>query len=114
MFSEYDLTKETRQAIEESINSDLMDVIGDVVTDRRFWICNCPDHFIHAKRERLYCPLCGAHENECADADVYMVGIFDGVHRFADDMSWLIAYNMPEYYDSLDEYDCRRFTHDKP
>ncbi|MGH9158157.1 MAG: hypothetical protein ACRD1K_20495 [Acidimicrobiales bacterium] len=40
-----------------------------IVTDERFWDCECEERFIHSKGEAL-CEVCGARSDEQPDARV--------------------------------------------
>lgn len=93
----YSLNQAVFDAMEESVV---------VVTDPRFWDCECEGYHIHAKVVDVVCPLCGARADEQPDARVDEIGK-GGL--FATDNSWLVAYNLSEYYDSLDEFDLRRY-----
>ncbi len=75
-------------------------------TDPRFWACKCDKYFIHAKCMDVVCPLCGAKAKEQSDALVSEIGK-GGL--FATDDSWLVAYNLSEYYASLDAFDLRKY-----
>lgn len=85
-------------------------------TDPRFWDCNCDDVYIHSKSVDTYCPLCkvSVYEPQSTDlsADVPDSRVLEIAQggKFADDDSWLHAYNLEEYYDSLDWYDTHRYN----
>ena len=80
--------------------------VETIETDPRFWNCNCKKYYIWAKRDDTFCPLCGANAEDQPDSRVGEIGR-GGL--FATDYSWLIAYNISEYYDSLDEIDLRKY-----
>ena len=79
----------------------------DSTTDPRFWDCECAEVYIHSKSIDTYCPLCKADQFHDVHPDARVLEIAQG-GKFATDDSWLIAYNMSEYYDSLDHYDIQR------
>jgi Zn finger protein HypA/HybF involved in hydrogenase expression len=39
-----------------------------VITDPRYWDCECDDNFIHLKSNNLSCSECGMTEDECSDS----------------------------------------------
>ncbi len=90
-----------------SLNEAVFDAleVDKVLTDPRFWDCNCTEYYINAKSIDVRCVLCGAKANEQPDARVDEIGR-GGL--FTTDDSWLVAYNMSEYYDSLDAFDLQR------
>lgn len=91
-----------------SLNEAVFDALSEterVRTDPRFWDCNCTEYYINAKSVDVRCVLCGAKANEQPDARVNEIGR-GGL--FTTDDSWLVAYNISEYYDSLDAFDLRR------
>jgi hypothetical protein len=76
-------------------------------TDPRFWDCECKDNYIWAVFDNGFrCPLCKAERNDQPASVIEEIGAGG---KFATDESWLIAYNMEEYYDSLDEFDLRKY-----
>jgi len=77
-----------------------------VVTDPRFWDCECVRLYIHNKRIDTHCDLCGAKHEDQPDSRVNEIAAGG---KFATDDSWLVAYNMSEYYNSLDEFDSRKY-----
>jgi NADH pyrophosphatase NudC (nudix superfamily) len=34
----------------------------------QYWDCNCLSSYIHHKKDRRFCPACGAHEEEQPDS----------------------------------------------
>jgi len=85
-------------------------VDGGFFTDTHFWDCACEKHYIHAKVVDIHCPLCGADEDEYPDSrasEIARGGLF------ADDLSWLGAYNSL-YYDTLDIYDTDPLRREHP
>jgi hypothetical protein len=80
---------------------------GDFYTDGRFWDCECEKYFIHARNLNIYgepvrkCDLCGVHQDDGPDSRVKEIAIGG---KFSSDYDFLIAYNLSEYYDSLDKY----------
>lgn len=38
--------------------------------DEKYWDCECEHHYIHAKADRLTCPVCGAEEENQPDSRV--------------------------------------------
>ncbi len=90
-----------------------MNPATSTTTDPRFWDCNCETVYIHSKSIDTMCPLCKADlledGGENADLpDSRVLEIAQG-GLFATDESWLHAYNLGEYYDSLDHYDTHRY-----
>lgn len=90
--------------------------LGDVLpptTDPRFWDCDCDTTYIHSKSVDTFCPLCGVDLIDPAFnagiSDARVIEIAQG-GKFATDESWLHAYNLEEYYDSLDWYDTHRYS----
>ena len=88
--------------------------VSDTDTDPRFWDCNCTEVYIHSKSIDTFCPLCKAdmldgrlQSSDLPDSRV--IEIAQG-GKFATDDSWLHAYNLEEYYDSLDWYDTHRYN----
>lgn len=73
----------------------------EIKTDERFWDCECEHYYIHAKSIDKHCDLCGANADEQPDGRVAEIGR-GGL--FATDRDWLVAYNISEYYDSLERY----------
>ena len=37
-------------------------------TTQEYWDCECEVLYINKKSERVFCPYCGAYENECPDS----------------------------------------------
>ena len=89
-----------------SLNKDVFDALESINTDPRFWRCACLKYYIHAKSMDITCPLCSTKAKNRPDASVSDIGK-GGL--FATDDSWEIAYNLSEYYDSLDEFDLRKY-----
>ena len=91
--------------------------VSSTDTDPRFWDCDCDDVYIHSKSVDTMCPLCkvdmyeeGGIGDLSADVpDSRVLEIAQG-GKFATDDSWLHAYNLEEYYDSLDWYDTHRYN----
>ena len=81
----------------------------DHLHDSRFWDCACEDNYIWARADSVIedhiCPLCKANAKDRPASKVEEIGR-GGL--FATDDSWLIAYNISEYYDSLDAFDIAR------
>ncbi len=84
-------------------------VATDTTTDPRFWDCNCDEVYIHSKSIDTHCPLCKADAMLNGSPDARVLEIAQG-GKFATDDSWLHAYNLEEYYDSLDWYDTHRYN----
>lgn len=97
---------------------------GEEMRDPRFLRCNCDSYPIWNKTDLIFesdeawrnsdidpktrnvqCPLCNRKMSEMPDA--FKVDIGRG-GLFATDASWLVAYNISEYYDSLDAFDTAR------
>jgi len=97
---------------------------GEPVTDPRFLRCRCENHPIWLKSDlewesneawrnsginpqtrNVQCPLCHQEMREMPNA--YKEDIGRG-GLFATDASFISAYNISEYYDSLDAFDCAR------
>ena len=97
---------------------------GEEMTDERFVRCNCDSYplwsradlewesneawrnsGIDPKTRHVQCPLCNQKLSNMPDAfkeDIGRGGLF------ATDASWLTAYNISEYYDTLDAFDIAR------
>jgi len=56
------------------INDTLLDEVGEVKSDIEttpdYWDCECKDHYIHKKTDRLECSVCGATQDEQPDSRV--------------------------------------------
>lgn len=97
---------------------------GEDMTDPRFVRCRCDKYPIWFKLDlevasneawrnkdidpetrHVQCPLC--HKKMSNMPDAFKTDIARG-GLFATDESWLVAYNISEYYDSLDAFDIAR------
>lgn len=84
---------------------------GAFFTDARFWECECDRYPIHAYAVDTGCPLCGVdttnpdHKARWMPASCERIAVGG---QFADDDSWLIAYNQEPYYDWLELFDTNR------
>ncbi len=97
---------------------------GEEMTDERFVRCNCDSYPLWSKKDlewesneawrnsdidpktrHVQCPLCNQKLSNMPDA--FKVDIGRG-GLFATDASWLTAYNISEYYDTLDAFDIAR------
>lgn len=97
---------------------------GEDMTDPRFVRCNCDSYPLWSKADLVWesneawrgrnidpetrhiqCPLCNQKMSNMPDAfkeDIGRGGLF------ATDASWFTAYNISEYYDTLDAFDIAR------
>lgn len=39
-----------------------------IILNEKYWDCECEGHYIHAKADRLVCPVCGAEEENQPDS----------------------------------------------
>ncbi len=49
-------------------NSVTFELKKEIITDPRYWDCECENYYIHAKADRLTCPECAACESDSPDA----------------------------------------------
>ena len=48
-------------------------IIKDIImieTDKRYWDCECREHYIHKKEDRKVCPICYCREEDMPDSRV--------------------------------------------
>ena len=72
-----------------------------IITDDRFWDCECLQNFVHAKSLEIQCGFCGAVHSNQPDSrqDEILNGLFEQSEiLFSSDMTWAIAIELYKHY----------------